>query len=97
VSKSRSQAKHARRRALQRHGIHAGRGMTDRIAAAILHRSDPSRHLEAPWARLVESQSNRVRVYDVQLTPGDTVRRVVWDKHRRTVVTFLWSDAESTS
>ena len=53
MSKSRSQAKHAKRRALQRHGIHVGHGMTDRIADAILHRSDPARHLEAPWARLV--------------------------------------------
>lgn len=83
LSKARSQELHARQRFRERHGLEVSRADLDRIGALI--RSGKS--------TVVERQSNRVVVHDVEYE-GRT-RRVVYDRHRKTIVTVLPHDEDA--
>lgn len=79
-SKRDAQRRHARRRALERYGLELGAGTRARILEAI----------HTGRSKLVQRQSHRVVVHDVKLD-GRTVR-VVYDKSRGELVTFLPAD-----
>lgn len=78
LSKAKAEVAHARRRAQERYGLEVGRATRDEIRSTI----------RGGRARLVRRQSLRVGVFDVPLADGFTVR-VVWDRTRGTIVTFL--------
>lgn len=80
MSKARAQTRHARVRALQRYGIELGPAGRAEIIRAI----------QGGRSTVVERQSRRVTVHDVELEGG--VVRVVYDRQRKTLVTFLPSD-----
>jgi hypothetical protein len=79
MSKQKAQRLHARRRALERYGMEVGNGTRQQIINAI--RQGRSTH--------VESQSHRISVHDVTLAHEELTVRVVYDKHRKEIVTFL--------
>lgn len=75
--KQRAQRRHARGRALERYGLEFGPATRDAVLRAI--QTGRSTH--------VAKQSHRVSVHDVDVE-GATVR-VVYDRQRKEVVTFL--------
>jgi hypothetical protein len=81
-SKLRAQRKHAKRRALERYGL--GLGRSD-IAEVV-------KKIQAGEAVFVEKQSGRVSVWDVEV--GGKTARVVYDKLRKNIATFLPSAGE---
>lgn len=80
TSKTKAQAIHARKRARERLGLELGDDTHRRIVGVI----------QSSRSRVVERQSHRVTVHDVDLD-GATYR-VVYDRHRKQVVTFLPPD-----
>lgn len=76
-TKAEAQAIHARKRARERHGVELGADSLRKIVDVI----------QSSRSRLVERQSLRVSVHDVDLD-GATYR-VVYDRNRKQVVTFL--------
>lgn len=78
-SKKSSERSHARRRALERYGIDMGPHTRKRIISAIQNGT----------SRLVEKQSLRVTVHDVDLDDEGTTVRVCYDRSRKEIITFL--------
>jgi hypothetical protein len=80
MSKQRCQESHARRRFFDRYGV---------VLTEDLHRQ-LVRKIQGGLATFVESQSNRVSIFDVphQNSEGDSVR-VVYDKERHILVSAL--------
>jgi hypothetical protein len=81
VSKKAAERRHARRRAEERYGINAGPATRQEIA----------RKIRGSKAKLIRRTSLNVAVYEVQLDDGPLVK-VVWDRKRAEVVTFLPPD-----
>lgn len=77
MNKAEAERRHARRRAMERYGIELGPAGRAELVAAI--RSGRS--------RLVVRQSLRVSVHDVPRDGG--LVRVVYDRQRHEIVTFL--------
>jgi hypothetical protein len=75
--KARAQTKHAKRRAFERYGVELNRHQLRELADLI----------RTGKAEFVEKQSHRVSVFRVPI--GDTTARVVYDRQRKTIVTFL--------
>lgn len=69
---------HARRRARERYGLEFGPTTESEVLRVI----------QSSRSRLIERQSNRVSVHEVTLGDGLVVR-VVYDRKRKQVVTFL--------
>lgn len=76
-SKAKSQRKHAKRRALSRYGLALSRHHLDAIVLQI----------QSGKAKFVERQSNRVTLWEVSYEGH--ILPVVYDKIRKTCVTFL--------
>lgn len=83
--KRKAQQKHAVRRFAQRHGEFVGQ---DRFLEMV-------HSIQEGRATFIEKQSNRVSVFDVAL--GEKIVRVVYDKHRKTIVTALPDSARTDS
>lgn len=81
-SKSKDQQKHFKRRALERFGLHVDKNQYAEII----------RMIQAGEGKFVEKQSKRVTVWELEI--DDETMRVVYDKHRKTVVTALWVKEE---
>lgn len=82
-TKTENQKRHAKRRALQRFGIE----LTDEKRQNILNQINSGK------SRLVRRQSHRVAIHEVTL--DGVLIHVVYDKHRKEVVTLLppeWTD-----
>lgn len=94
ASKRVSEGRHAQRRAAQRYDLHLTQADLDKIVGDIQHGR----------AAFVERQSNRVTVWDVVLVERmpdlvsgalsaehhfGTVARVIYDKQRKQIVSFL--------
>jgi hypothetical protein len=77
MSKAKAQRKHARVRAMERYGMEVGPATRRRIIAAI----------QGGSSFVVRKQSLRVTVHDVDL--DETRVRVVYDRQRKELVTFL--------
>lgn len=80
-SKARSQRSHARKRALQRFDVQLNRHQLQALVTQI----------QNGFATLVERQSLRVSVWRITLEDGRRPH-VVYDKQRKTIVTFLPED-----
>jgi hypothetical protein len=80
-NKAKAERTHARRRAAERYGIELGASTRGEIVAKI----------RGGKSAFVKRQSLRVAIHDVTLGDGTTVR-VVWDKQRAEIVTFLERD-----
>lgn len=76
-SKKKSQKKHAKRRAFERYGIVLNEDELKQIAS----------YIRKGKADLIRKRSNRVSVYMVRWK--DKSYPVVYDRLRRTIVTFL--------
>ena len=76
-NKARCQNIHARQRFRKRHGIEFTRKMS----------RDIIKQIQMGKATFVESQSNRISIFDV--THECIQYRVVYDKNRKTIVTVL--------
>ena len=74
------QEHHARTRARERYGIHLDE---NRMQETI-------RRIQAGEAVLIERQSLRLAVYDVEVQ--EQLCRVVYDRERKTLVTFLYRE-----
>lgn len=77
-SKEDTVRRHARERGRERYGVEMGSNLEAFIV----------RQITSGRSRPVERQSLRVSVHDVTLEDGQVVR-VVYDKERRQIVTFL--------
>jgi len=73
LSKKQSQEIHARRRAYERYGVFILPGAMDALVKTI----------QKGRAQFVKRQSNRISIFDVDN------KRVVYDRKRKTIVTFL--------
>lgn len=78
MSKAKAQRRHARQRAMERYGIEVGRSTRTAVIDAI----------QSGRSTVVNRTSLRTTVHDVTLPDGDVVR-VVYDKHRKEIATFL--------
>lgn len=83
-AKERAQRRHAKERAFQRYGVWCTDQDLDFIVAQI----------QADEAKFVYRQSRRITLWDVEW--ADQTVRVVYDKTRKTVVTFLPPDTVGT-
>jgi len=81
MSKKKAQQRHARKRFAERYGV---------VFDPRLER-DFIQIIQSGDARFVEKQSNRVSLFDI--TMGEEVFRVVYDKERKTIVTVLPKEA----
>lgn len=79
-TKEQSQNIHARRRFYQRFGIK----LTKELKADII------RLIQQGFATHVEKQTNRVSLFDVFIE--DRIVRVVYDKHRKNIVSALYPE-----
>ena len=80
MAKADQERKHAMRRCRERLGI----CLTDNDMHVLIKEIQENR------AKFVERQSNRVTVWEL-LVQGHTVH-VVYDKHTKQIVTFLWPE-----
>jgi hypothetical protein len=91
LTKSQAERQHAKRRARERYGIAFNSQMNKNLIAQI----------QRGEARLVRRQSQRVSVWDVEIAGGPA--RVVYDRDRKQIVTFLplalepWQKEQSAS
>lgn len=76
-SKAKGQRIHAKRRALERYDLDLNRHQMDELV----------RMIQRGQGRLLEKQSLRVSTFE--LNAFDKILYVVYDKHRKTIVTFL--------
>ena len=86
MSKAKQQKAHAKHRCYQRYGIRLTSAMYTEWVRLI--------HSQAEGVKLVDIQSNRVRVYKVPLPEHDEGVYVVYDKTRKTIVTVLPKEYE---
>lgn len=77
MSKAKAQRRHARARALERYGVEVGPDTLRRIIADI----------QGGRSVVVQKQSLRVTVHDVEV--DGTRMRVVYDRQRKELATFL--------
>jgi len=79
-AKERTLKQHARRRASERYGL----SLTDQLHTEIV------KQIQTSKSQLIEKQSNRISVHDVIV--NDETIRVVYDRDRKLIVTFLYKD-----
>jgi len=79
-TKEKTLRQHARRRASERYGL----SLTDKLHAQIV------KQIQTSKSKLIEKQSNRISIHDV--TIGEDLVRVVYDRERKLIVTFLYKD-----
>jgi hypothetical protein len=77
-SKRESQLHHAQNRGWERYGLPLDAAGLDKVV----------RQIQSGQATFVGRESLRVSIFDVAME-GGTVCRVVYDRHRKSVVTFL--------
>ena len=82
--KAQTQRRHAQRRAYERHGLQLTRHDLNEIV----------RQIQAGKAHFVERQSHRVSLFDIDIDGRSA--RVVYDKQRKTIVSFLPAETESS-
>lgn len=76
-AKKTAQRRHAKRRAAQRFGVNVG---TETLRAAVTA-------IQSGQAKHIETQSNRISVHELEI--HGILMRVVYDKHRKEIVTVL--------
>lgn len=84
ASKHKTIKRHAKMRASERFGINFSKQIHDEVIKTI----------QDGKAKFVEKQSNRITLFDV-LVEGKECR-VVYDKERKTIVTFLNKDRQNS-
>lgn len=80
--KRKAQQRHARRRASERLGVRLSKHDIAEIC----------KQITSGKARLIEKQSNRVSVFEVMVAGQQT--HAVYDRQRKTIVTFLHPDGD---
>jgi len=81
MNKKKSQLKHAKKRAFERLGINLTKKLREEIRGKIKKQKD---------AKFLYRTSLRVSIWEVK--HGDNIFRVVYDKKRKNIVTFLPTD-----